>query len=120
MIKANCHCGNVKITVPATTETVTSCNCSACSKYASLWAYFSPKEVQMVAEKDAVSSYCWGDKTIEFHHCNNCGCLTHYTPRERDNKDKMAVNFRLVDAHIVSSLKVRYFDGADTFAEIKQ
>lgn len=119
MIEASCHCGNIKISVPETTETVTSCNCSACSKYASLWAYFSPKDVIVSTAKNAITSYCWGDKTIEFHHCNNCGCLTHYTPTEFGNKDKMAVNFRLVNANIVSYLKTRYFDGADTWTEIK-
>ena len=120
MIEASCHCGNIKITAPETTETITSCNCSACSKYASLWAYFSPKDITITTAKNALKSYCWGDKTIEFHHCNNCGCLTHYTPTELGNKDKMAVNFRLVNANIVNALKIRYFDGADTWEEIKQ
>ncbi|PKG81913.1 aldehyde-activating protein [Colwellia sp. 75C3] len=119
MIEARCHCGNIKITVPDSTETVTCCNCSACSKYASLWAYFSPLEVEIVAKKDTISSYSWGDKTIKFHHCNNCGCLTHYTPTQLGNKDKMAVNFRLVNATILSSLNTRFFDGADTWSEIK-
>ncbi|MFB1000330.1 MAG: aldehyde-activating protein [Colwellia sp.] len=120
MIKAMCHCGNIKITIPETTETVTSCNCSVCSKYASLWAYFSPKDVKIAATTDAVSSYSWGDRTIKFHHCNNCGCLTHYTPTELGNKHKMAVNFRLVNTSILSSLKIRYFDGADTWEELEQ
>jgi len=118
MIEAICHCGNIKISVPEVTKSVSSCNCSACSRYASLWAYFSPKDINVIAEANAISSYSWGDKTIEFHHCNNCGCLTHYTPTKLGNKDKMAVNFRLVDTSIISTLKVRYFDGADTWQEI--
>jgi len=120
MIEVSCHCGNIKIAVPATTETVTSCNCSTCSKYASLWAYFSPTEVTINAAKDAISSYCWGYKTLEFHHCNNCGCLTHYTPTKIGNKNRMAVNFRLVNPNIICSLKTRCVDGAaDTWVEIK-
>ena len=119
MIEASCHCGNIKIAVPEITDTVTSCNCSACSKYASLWAYFSPKDVKFTTRDNSIASYSWGDKTIEFHHCNNCGCLTHYTPTELGNKDKMAVNFRLVNANILNALKIRYFDGADTWKEIK-
>ena len=120
MIEASCHCGNIKITVPATTETVTSCNCSVCSRYATLWAYFSPNDVKVTAVQDSIGSYCWGDKTIEFHHCKNCGCITHYTSTELGNENKMAVNFRLVESKIVSRLKTRYFDGADTWEEIKQ
>ncbi len=120
MIEASCHCGNIKITVPATIVTVTSCNCSVCRKYAALWAYFSPLDVKINALKGVIKSYCWGDKTIEFHHCNNCGCITHYTPTELGDKNKMAVNFRLVSADIVSALKIRYFDGENTWKEITE
>ena len=120
MIEVSCHCGNIKIAVPDTTETVTSCNCSICSKYASLWAFFSPKEVTITSTKDTITSYSWGYKTIEFHHCNNCGCVTHHTPTKLGNKDRVAVNFRLANSNIISSLKIRYIDGAaDTWVEIK-
>ncbi len=119
MIKASCHCGNIQITIPPTTKTITSCNCSACSRYASLWAYFTPSEVKISALKNTIGSYCWGDKAIEFHHCKNCGCITHYTPTALGNKNKMAVNFRLVDSSVTSNIKIRYIDGADTWMEIK-
>lgn len=118
MIEAICHCGNIKIVFPAITETITSCNCSACSRYAALWGYFPTEDVNITADKDSIGSYCWGDKTIEFHHCKNCGCVTHYTPTILNNTNKMAVNFRLVDSNIVKPLKTRYFDGADTWTEI--
>lgn len=115
MIEASCHCGNVKISIPNSTETVNSCNCSACSRYGALWAYFDPNVISINCNTDEIGSYSWGDKTIEFHHCKNCGCITHYTPTERGNSDRMAVNFRLVPSDIVNSVKVRYFDGADTW-----
>ncbi len=118
MITASCHCGNVKIDFPDIIKTVTSCNCSTCSKYAALWAYFSPKNIEITTKQNAISSYCWGDETIEFHHCNGCGCLTHYTPTEHGNKDRMAVNFRLLPPSALDNFKIRYFDGADTWTEI--
>ena len=120
MIKLSCHCGKINITVPASITTVTSCNCSVCSKYASLWAYFSPVDVQISAATDAINSYCWGDKSIIFHHCKNCGCVTHYTPTELGNKNRMAVNFRLADLTLINSMNIRYFDGADTWQEIEK
>lgn len=119
-IEASCHCGKIKITIPNTTETITSCNCSACAKYAALWAYFTPKDVNISVQSDSLSSYCWGDKTIKFHHCKSCGCVTHYTPTALGNKNRMAVNFRLVNTDIIKKLNIRYFDGADTWQEIKQ
>lgn len=119
MIDLNCHCGAIKIEVPATTETVTSCNCSICRRYASLWAYFSPEVVNITAKLGSVGSYSWGDKMIDFHHCRNCGCITHYTSAPSSTKSKVAVNFRLLEAKMLGELKVRYFDGADTWTEIK-
>ncbi len=118
--EASCHCGKVKITVPSTTKTITSCNCSACAKYAALCAYFSPTDVNVSVLSDSLSSYCWGDKTIKFHHCKNCGCVIHYTPTALGNENRMAVNFRLVNTDIVKKLDIRYFDGADTWQEIKR
>lgn len=120
MIEASCHCGNVKINIPASTETVTSCNCSACSRFGALWAYFDPENVNVMATEENIGSYSWGDKTIEFQHCKNCGCITHYTPTELGNMGRMAVNFRLVDPKIVKSVKVRYFDGADKWEFVEE
>jgi len=118
MIEASCHCGKVKIQIPNATETVTSCNCSVCTRYGALWAYFEPKNVTVNCNKDALVTYSWGDKTFEFKHCKSCGCVTHYMPTDRGNKDRMAVNFRLVPANILNSTKVRYFDGADSWTFI--
>ena len=120
MIEASCHCGKVKIQIPNSTEKVTSCNCSVCTRYGALWAYFEPINVTVNCDKDALGSYSWGDKTIEFKHCKSCGCITHYTPTDCGNKDRMAVNFRLVPANILKSVKIRYFDAAETWTFIEE
>jgi len=115
MLEASCHCGAVKVRVPALPESVTSCNCSACCRYAALWAYYEPKDVKVSCEPQQLGDYCWGDKTITFHHCNNCGCLTHYTPTDLGNPKRMAINFRMLTTDVVNRVKVRYFDGAETW-----
>ena len=45
MIEAACHCGAVKLSVPARPDTVTECNCSICRRLGARWAYYSPSEV---------------------------------------------------------------------------
>jgi len=120
MIEASCHCGNVKITIPDSTDVVTQCNCSACSRFGALWAYFNPQDVSVLCHVEHLGAYCWGDKTITFHHCKTCACVTHYMPTDRGNKQKMAVNFRLVSPAIVDSTSVRYFDDADTWKFIEK
>ncbi len=120
MIELNCHCGDIRISVPATSKTITSCNCSICRRYASLWAYFTPEDVNITAKDGSIGSYSWGDKMIDFHHCNNCDCVTHYRTTDRAAQNKMAVYFRLLEAKVVASFEIRYFDGADTWAYIKE
>ncbi|SFC92807.1 aldehyde-activating protein [Pseudoalteromonas denitrificans] len=120
MIELSCHCAKIKITVPDTTDTVTSCNCSICSRYASLWAYFNPKDINVIANKEDLGAYCYGDKTIIFYHCKNCACITHYMPTDRGNKHRMAVNFRLTTPETLNTVKVRYFDGADSWQFINE
>lgn len=120
MIEASCHCGNVTIFAPNTIDIVTQCNCSACSRYAALWAYFRPKEVKVSVGEKGVARYCWGDKTIAFNHCKHCGCLTHYTPTALGNVDKMAINARMIDPTLVNDYKIRYFDGADSWLEVEK
>lgn len=120
MITASCHCGNITITMPDKITTVTSCNCSICSKYAALWAYFTAEEIKINAPAESLANYCWGDKMINFHHCKQCGCITHYTSTELGPAQRTAVNVRLLDGKPMSAFNIRYFDGADTWQEIKQ
>ena len=41
MLTATCHCGAVGVDVPRRPRRLTSCNCSICRRYGTLWAYAS-------------------------------------------------------------------------------
>lgn len=112
MIESVCHCGAVQISMPRHPESVTECNCSLCSRYGALWAYFTHGEVGLGAEPDATSAYVWGDATIAFHHCRTCGCVTHYETLEPDSDSLFAVNARAMCPEFLEHTRVRYFDGA--------
>jgi hypothetical protein len=116
MITAQCHCGNVSLKASALPASVTNCNCSICRRLGALWAYYLPNEVTLVFAKQATQIYIWGDEYLEFHHCPDCACSTHYTVTEKYmeefKKGRIAVNFRLVDTEIVASIPAREFDGA--------
>lgn len=117
-MEAKCHCGNITIKLHRNVDLVTSCNCSICHRYGAIWAYFSPTEVTVNCHKLASNSYSHGDKLIDFHHCPNCGCTTHYTPTEIGNLNRMAVNLRMFDKSVLDEVNIRYFDGADTWTFI--
>ncbi len=117
MIESSCHCGAVKLQIEAEAPTqLTSCNCSICHKYGSLMAYFSPKQVTIKAAEGATDRYVWGDKMLAFIRCATCGCFSHWEGIDPNSTlDRMGVNSRLFTNLDTSSIRVRRFDGADTW-----
>jgi hypothetical protein len=104
-----CHCGGVRIAVPAAPEWVGSCNCSLCTKLGSLVAYFPPEGVTVEGE---TVPYVWGDRMIGIHHCPTCGCFTHWATLGEDF-GKMGVNARLLDGLDWDEVEVRKLDNRD-------
>lgn len=119
MIEATCHCGAVRIAVEDPPGAVTDCNCSICRRYGTLWAYYSPKVVRFMQPKDATDIYMWDDKSIEFHRCKNCGCVTHWAPVDA-SVDRMGINARLMEPAVLSQVRVRRLDGAVTGAYLDE
>jgi hypothetical protein len=115
MHEASCHCGKVRIEVGALPATVTDCNCSICRRYGALWGYYRRDQVRLMADPDALSAYVWGDRTIEFWHCRNCGCMTHYQSVEKKPDSRFVINARMLPLATLQSLKVRRLDGADSW-----
>jgi hypothetical protein len=111
MIESSCHCGFVKLEILAAPDEVNECNCSICRRYGVLWAYYSPANVRIIATKDATDRYLWGEKSIEFHRCQNCGCVTHWAAVDQ-RADRMGVNARLVAPEILAAARLRRSDNA--------
>jgi hypothetical protein len=112
-VKASCHCGLVTLAVPAAPDTVTECNCSICRRYGVLWAYYPLAQVQGALSEETTDTYLWDDRSIAFHRCRKCGCVTHWTPVIRSD-DRMGVNARLFSPEVLSAARVRRLDGANT------
>jgi len=115
MLQAACHCGSVQLEISHKPETLTECTCSICHRYGAQWAYYTRQSVKVKCAADTLSAYRWGDKTIDFYHCTNCGCLTHYKSLETDDDSKIAVNARMMQREDIASVPVRLFDGASTW-----
>jgi hypothetical protein len=110
-IEASCHCGAVHLELKMAPSSLTDCNCSICRRYGALWAYYAPQDVRVTAA--ATQVYSWGDRSIELHRCQRCGCVTHWCAVAADAL-RMAVNARLLDPEILRSLRIRKLDGANS------
>ncbi len=113
MIDASCHCGAITIRLAAAPETVTQCTCSICRRYGVLWAYYPPDQVVFQPTTPVTDTYQWGDRSITFHRCAACGCVTHWAPVD-PTLNRMGVNARLMPLDLLTRTRIRHFDGAVT------
>jgi hypothetical protein len=114
-LTGTCHCGAVRIHVRQAPRTVTSCNCSICRRYGALWAYYKASSVRIEAPKGGLSSYSFRRKTRAYFRCDTCGCVTHYAPRKKQATPVVAVNASNFELDAMQNVRVRKFDGADTW-----
>ncbi len=112
MFKTTCHCGAVSIEIPRRPRSLTSCDCSICRRYGTLWAYYSSTEVRIMARRGATVAYAWGDKTLEFVRCKTCGCVTHWQPTVPERGLRMGVNARNFDPAQLGPVRIKVLDGA--------
>ena len=118
MIEGSCHCGAVRWRFEGTPESATACNCTVCRRYGVLWAYDFEDERIRVSGPTKV--YAWGDRTIGFHFCADCGCVAYWralAPRA-DGRRRIAVNLRLAELQAVGAIPIDHFDGLVTFDDL--
>ena len=111
MIEASCHCGAVKFEIEVAPVSVTECTCSICRRYGVLWAYYQPAQVKLVSGE--TDTYAWSVRSIDFHRCKTCGCVTHWSAVD-PARDRMGVNARLMDLEVLGQARIRHLDGAKT------
>ena len=115
MINGRCHCGAVSFEFNHEVEWLTDCNCSICRRLGTLWAHAPMQKVTLHSEEGATLAYIWGDRELAFHSCKTCGCTTHWEPVKPTEDSPMAVNCRLAEPEQIAHLRVRQFDGADSW-----
>ena len=115
MYAASCHCGAIRLEVAEKPSTLTECTCSICHRVGAQWAYYTRDQVRIHAAAPVKKAYAWGDKCIDFYHCDTCGCTTHYESVEKDTDSRVAINGRMMPRQDTAGIKVRVFDGADTW-----
>lgn len=107
----DCHCGNLKLVANRPPAEITSCNCSICNRLGALWAYYAGKNVEVISGDAGSDAYSWGEKTITYHRCGDCGCTTHYTTLEADGSEMVAINCRMARLSEICNVPLREFDG---------
>jgi hypothetical protein len=115
MHQGSCHCGAVRLTLPSTPEVATACNCSLCRRIGGRWVYFEFGTVKIEGHPESTEAYVQGDRTLRTIRCRHCGCVTHWEPIPPEAGARHGVNLLNFDPALVASVRVRRFDGADTW-----
>ena len=110
MLTASCHCRRVLIEVAAPPSYLNQCNCSICRRYGTLWGYYRPDQVRLLGEPDATETYMWSDRSLAFHRCRVCGCVTHWQATDPEYQ-RMGINARLLDPADIAEVPVRISPG---------
>jgi len=111
-LDGSCHCGAVRLTLPAAPVTATSCNCSLCRRSGGIWAYYPFGTVAIQGHPEHTEEYIWGDRTLRNVRCKTCGVVTHWEPLQPDPGARHGVNLRNFEPVLLESVIVRRFDGA--------
>jgi hypothetical protein len=82
--------------------------------------YFEFGTVKIEGHPEATAEYIWGDRTLRTIHCKSCGCVTHWEPLESKPGAKHGVNLGNFAPKLIASVRVRRFDGADTWQFIDE
>jgi hypothetical protein len=107
----------MRIQLAALPTSLTSCNCSLCHRLGTLWAYYPSDQVRFLME-GATVAYVQGDRTLKTHHCQICGCTTHWESLDKA-APRMAINARLLPRNLTAGIRVRHFDGADSWSYLE-
>lgn len=115
MYEGSCHCGAVRLTLPSTPDVATRCNCSLCRRVGASWVYFPFGTVVIDGHPGSTTGYEQGDRTLRTIRCATCGCVTHWEPVPPTPGERHGVNLGNFAPDLIASIRVRRFDGADTW-----
>ncbi len=118
MIIGQCHCGAVGFQFNDTPEFAVACNCSICRRLGAHWIYTAIENVRISGPPDQTITYRHGKGDLTFHSCKTCGATTHWIANNPEKTNRIAMNLRLADLDVIDTIKLRHFDGANSWTFI--
>jgi hypothetical protein len=104
-----CHCGRVRYRVTADLASVTSCNCTICTKKGFLHLIVPRDRFELLSGADDLATYEFNTRTAKHHFCRTCGIHSFYLPRS--DPDMIDVNVRCLAGVDSAGLVPTFFDG---------
>jgi hypothetical protein len=106
-----CHCGKVAYEVEGEIGKVTACNCSICSKRATLLWFVPRDKFHLSTPESELSTYTFNQHRIEHKFCPTCGIAPFAFATNREGQPMAAINARTLDGVDPAALETVHFDG---------
>ena len=117
MLEGVCLCGAVRWSLSQMPESATACNCTACRRYGTLWAYgHEGEDISIHGDTTAFVRGEW----LSFNFCPKCGNVTHWRGLKTDEQGRRrsAVNLRMSEPTLIEQVPIRHFDGLDKWEDL--
>jgi hypothetical protein len=109
--KGSCHCGNVAYEVEGDINGAVACNCSICSRKASLLWFVPYAQFHLLTPEDAAGSYTFNKHHIKHRFCNTCGIHPYAEGSDPQGNRMAAINLRCVEDIDLAAIPVQHYDG---------
>ncbi|MEX0734407.1 MAG: GFA family protein [Steroidobacteraceae bacterium] len=109
--KGHCHCGRVAFEVEGEIDSALSCNCSICSRKASLLWVVARDNLTLLTAEDAASTYTFNKHAIKHRFCPTCGIHPYGEGVDPKGNRVAAVNLRCLEGIDLSAVPVHEFNG---------
>lgn len=110
--QGTCHCGVVRYTVVVDLARASRCNCTVCTKLATVGGLVKPAAFRLLAGEAALSTYQWGGKIGTRYFCRHCGTHCYVSGHlPKVGGDFVSVNLNTLDDVDPYQLPLVHWDG---------
>jgi hypothetical protein len=110
----SCHCGRIAFEVTGEIDGALSCNCSICSRRASLLWFVPRSAFTLKTPEESASTYSFNKHAIKHRFCPTCGIHPYGEATDPEGHAVAAINLRCVEDIDISSIPVHEHDGLST------
>lgn len=107
----SCHCGKVRFEVEGEVDGGLACNCSMCSRRASLLWFVPRGQLRLLSDERDLGSYLFNKHVIRHRFCPACGIHAFGEAPRADGTQMAAVNLRVLEDFDLEKVPVKHFDG---------
>lgn len=107
----SCHCGNIKFEMDTEITSALACNCSICSRKATLLTFVPNAQFTLLTPDENITSYTFNKHVIKHKFCGICGVQCFGEGTDPKGNAVKAVNIRCLDNIDLDAIPVHHYDG---------